>query len=125
ATLVLNGVPSQIVGVLPVDLRIATLTADVWTPRAMSRSARPRPAVPGSETWNVVGRLRPRVTIAQAQAEMTAIAARLNDQLPAVERKRGITLVPLALQVVGPESRQALWILAGAVFCVFLIAAAN
>ena len=125
ATLVLNGVPSRIVGVLPVDLPIATLTADVWTPRTMAEGARPRPAVPGSETWFVVGRLRPRVTFAQAQAEMTAIAARLNDQLPASERKRGITVVPLTLQVVGPESRQALWILAGAVFCVFLIAAAN
>ncbi|HEU4939402.1 MAG TPA: ABC transporter permease, partial [Vicinamibacterales bacterium] len=124
ATLVLNGVPSQIVGVLPVDLRIATRTADVWTPRTME-GARPRPAVPGPETWFVVGRLRPRVTIAQAQAEMTAIAARLNDQLPASERKRGITVVPLTLQLVGSESRQALWMLAGAVLCVFLIAAAN
>ena len=125
ATLVLNGVPSQIVGVLPVDLRIATLAADVWTPRTMSEGARPRPVAPGSETWNVVGRLRPGVSFAQAQAEMTAIATRLNDQLPAVERKRGITVVPLTLQLVGSESRQALWMLAGAVLCVFLIAAAN
>jgi putative ABC transport system permease protein len=125
ATLVLNGVTSQIIGVLPADLRVATLTVDVWTPRTMAEGGRARPAAPGPETWLVVGRLRPRVTFEQAQAEMTAIAARLNDQLPVAERKRGISVVPLTLQLVGFESRQALWMLAGAVFCVFLIAAAN
>ncbi len=125
AMLVLNGVPCQIIGVLPADFRIARLDADVWTPRTMSEGGRSRPAVPGPETWSVIARLRPHVTIAQAQAEMSAIAARLNDQLPAVERNRGISVVPLSLQLVGPESRQALWMLGGAVFFVFLIAAAN
>lgn len=123
ATLVLNGVASQIVGVLPPGFRIATLNADVWTPRAMSEGA--RPLTPAPETWFVIARLRSDVTLAQAQAEMTAIAVRLNDQLPAGERKRGISVVPLTLQLVGSESRRALWMLAGAVFCVFLIAAAN
>src|SRR4029450_4051354 len=54
-----------------------------------------------------------------------AIARRLNDQLPVAERNRGITVVPLSLYVVGPRSRLALWMLGGAVFFVFLIAAAN
>jgi predicted permease len=65
------------------------------------------------------------VTFDQAQAEMSAIARRLNDQLPAAERNRGISVVPLSLQMVGPQSRLALWMLAAALFCVFLIAAAN
>ena len=125
ATLVLNGAPSQIVGILPADFRIATLDADVWTPRTMSEDRQGRPAVAGPETWFVIGRLRAGVTVAQAQSEMSAIARRLNDQLPAIERTRGITIVPLSLQVVSPESRQALWVLGGAVFFVFLIAAAN
>jgi putative ABC transport system permease protein len=125
STLVLNGVPTQIVGVLPVDFRVATLAADVWTPRTMSEGGRARPAVAGPETWSVIGRLRPGVTVAQAQAEMTAIAVRLNDRLPTAERNRGITVVPLRLQLVGAESRLALWLLGAAVFCVFLIAAAN
>ena len=56
---------------------------------------------------------------------MSAIARRLNDQLPAAERNRGISVVPLSLYLVGPQSRLALWMLGGAVFCVFLIAAAN
>jgi predicted permease len=45
--------------------------------------------------------------------------------LPAAERNRGISVVPLSLYMVGSQSRLALWILGGAVFCVFLIAAAN
>ena len=65
------------------------------------------------------------MTFDQAQAEMSAVARRLNDQLPAAERNRGISVVPLSLYMVGPQSRLALWMLGGAVFCVFLIAAAN
>jgi putative ABC transport system permease protein len=65
------------------------------------------------------------VTLDQAQAEMSTVARRLNDQLPAAERNRAISVVPLSLYVVGRQSRLALWMLGGAVFCVFLIAAAN
>ena len=78
-----------------------------------------------AQTWFVVGRLRPTVTFDQAQAEMSAIARRLNDQLPAADRNRGISVVPLSLYMVGSQSRLALWMLGGAVFCVFLIAVAN
>ena len=119
ATLVLNGVPSQIIGILPADFQIARFDADVWEPHTTRRSVR------GGQTWFVIGRLRPGVTFDQAQAEMSAVARRLNDQLPAAERNQGITVVPLSLYVVGPQSRLALWMLGGAVFFVFLIAAAN
>ena len=119
ATLVLNGSPSQIIGILPAGFQIARLEADVWEPHATRRSVR------GGQTWFVTGRLRPGVTFDQAQAEMSAIARRVNDQLPAAERNQGITVVPLSLYVVGPQSRMALWMLGGAVFFVLLIAAAN
>jgi predicted permease len=119
ATLVLNGFPYQIIGILPVDFQIARLDADVWEPHTSRQSVR------GPETWFVVGRLRPTVTFDQTQAEMSAVSRRLNDQLPAAERNRGISVVPLSLYMVGPQSRLALWMLGGAVFCVFLIAAAN
>jgi predicted permease len=119
ATLVLNGFPSQIVGILPADFQIARFEADVWEPHTTRRSVR------GGQVWFVIGRLRPGVTFDQAQAEMSAVARRLNDQLPANDRNQGINVVPLSLHVVGPQSRLALWMLGGAVFCVFLIAAAN
>jgi putative ABC transport system permease protein len=91
----------------------------------MSKDWPTRHSVRGGDTWFVIGRLRPSVTFDQAQAEMSAIARRLNDQLPAAERNRGISVVPLSLQMVGSQSRVALWLLGGAVFCVLLIAAAN
>ncbi|MBI3401906.1 MAG: ABC transporter permease, partial [Acidobacteria bacterium] len=119
ATIVLNGLPSRIIGVLPAGFQIATLNADVWEPQTMSTSVR------GGDTWFVIGRLRPTVTFDHAQAEMSAIAGRLNDQLPAAERNRGISVVPLSLYMVGSQSRLGLWMLGAAVFCVFLIAAAN
>ena len=56
---------------------------------------------------------------------MNAIARRLDEQLPAADRNRGISVVPLSVQVTGPSARLALWMLTGAVFCVLLIAATN
>ena len=77
------------------------------------------------ETWFVVGRLRPDVTFEQAQAEMSAIARRLDDQLPAADRNRGISVVPLSLQWSDAKRGWRCGCSSGAVFCVFLIAAAN
>ena len=122
STIVLNGLPSQIIGILPAGFQIAKLDADVYT---MSEDWETRHSVRGGDTWFVVGRLRPTVTFDPAQAEMSAIARGLNDQLPAADRNRGISVVPLSLYMVGPQSRLALWMLGGAVFCVFLIAATN
>jgi predicted permease len=56
---------------------------------------------------------------------MSAIARRLDEQLPAADRNRGISMVPLSVQVTGRSARLALWMLSGAVFCVLLIAATN
>ena len=119
ATLVLNGVPATIVGVLPAGFQVARFDPDVWQPHTTSRAAR------GPQTWWVIGRLRPAATFDQAQAEMSAVARHLNDRLPATERNQGISVVPLNLYMVGPQARLALWMLGGAVFCVFVIAAAN
>src|SRR5262249_26793484 len=68
ATIVLDGVPSQIIGVLPADFQIARLDADVWKPHMRSGSQSLR----GGDTWFAIGRLRPTVTFEQAQAEMSA-----------------------------------------------------
>lgn len=119
APLVLNGFPSQIIGILPPDFQVASFDADVWEPHTTHHSVR------GDQTWFVIARRRPDVTFDQAQAEMSAVARRLSDRLPAAERNQRVSVVPLSLYVVGPQSRLALWMLGGAVFCVFLIAAAN
>ena len=119
AALVINGMPSRIVGVLPAGFEIARVDADVWQVHTTRRGVR------GGQTWFVVGRLRSGATFDQAQSEMSAVARRVNEPLPAVERNQGVGVVPLSLYAVGPQPRRALWMLGGAVFCVFLIAAAN
>jgi predicted permease len=122
ATILLNGLPCQIIGILPAGFKIATLDADVYR---MSEDWENRLSVRGANTWFVVGRLRPSVTFDHAQTEMSALAGRLNAQLPAAEKNRGISVVPLSVYMVGSQSRLALWMLTGSGFCVFLIAAAN
>jgi predicted permease len=119
STLVLDGLPSEVIGILPADFKVARLDAEFWEPHSSRQSVR------GGQAWSVIGRLRPTVTFEQAQAEMSAIARRLNARLPAAERSREISVVPLSLYMVGPQSRLALWMLGGAVFCVLLIAAGN
>ena len=119
ATLVVNGAPAQIAGVLPSEFLIGRLDADVWQAHTTPRGVR------GGQTWFAVARLRPGTSFAQAQAEMSAIARRTSERLPAAERGQGISVVPLNLSVVPPSSRLALWMLGGAVLCLFLIAAAN
>jgi predicted permease len=119
ATLVLDGLPSRIIGVLPRDFRVAALSADVWEPHPNHQAVR------GPETWFVLGRLRPGVTIDRAQTEMRAIAHRLKEQLPADEANRTIRVVQFRLFMIGRQSRFALWLLSATVFCLFLIAAAN
>src|ERR1041384_7821039 len=56
---------------------------------------------------------------------MSAIARRLAAELPLAERNRGVRVGSLGFHVVGPRPRLALWMLAGAVFLVLLIAATN
>lgn len=121
----LDGLSSRIIGVLPAGFHFPKLAAEVWEPHTLFPDWPARRAVRGVDTWSVVARLQPNVSFEQAQAEMTALAHSLDEHMPAAERNRGITVVPLSLHVVGARSRLALWLLAAAVGCVLLIAASN
>jgi predicted permease len=125
ASIELDGLPSQIIGILPAGFQFGQLNADVWEPHTIFPDWEVLRGVRGANSWFVIGRLRPNVTFEQAQAEMSAIASRLDAQLPASDRNRGISVVPLSLQVTGSKARLALWMLIGAVFCVLFIAATN
>ncbi|MPY87031.1 MAG: FtsX-like permease family protein [Luteitalea sp.] len=124
ASIELDGRPSRIIGILPAEFQRDD-DADVWEPHTMFPDWEALRGARGTGSWSVLGRLRPNVTIDQAQAEMNAIARRLDEQVPAADRTRGISVVPLSHAVVGSRSRLALWMLTAAVFCVLLIAAAN
>jgi predicted permease len=125
ATLVLDGFPSQIIGILPAAFATPAFDADVWEPHTLFSDWEARRAARGAGSWLVIGRLRPDVTLDHAQSEMNAIARDLDRQLQVGERNRGVSIVPLEQYLVAPRSRLALSMLTGAVLCVLLIAAAN
>jgi putative ABC transport system permease protein len=132
-TLTLNGNSFEIVGVMPSDFNVnkavmltvnAIERADLWLPLAMSDSARTNRA---NEDFNIFGKLKPGVTVAEAQAEMDVIAGRMKQQFPDNYPPDGgltISVAPLLEQVVG-DIGPALPVLFGAVGFVLLIACAN
>jgi putative ABC transport system permease protein len=73
----------------------------------------------------VLGRLKPGVTAAQASSAMDAIAARIAEISPATNKGWGVTIDPLRESLVGTELRTTSLVLAGVVVLVLLLACAN
>lgn len=132
-TIVLNGIGHEIIGVMPSSFTLPrevmnTLggaeEAEVLVPLRLGPQATQRR---NGEDFNIMARLKPGVTFAQAQAEMDALTARLREQHPDFYPPRGgltFSVVPLQDEVVG-DVRSPLLILVGAVGVVLLIACAN
>jgi putative ABC transport system permease protein len=119
-TIQLNGEPFTVVGVMPQQLKFPTW-ADVWLPLVWTAEQR---AVRGNHNYRVVGRLRDGVDVRRAQAEMTTISKRLEQQYPADNKGWGAVVIPLHDDMVS-DVRWGLLVLLGAVACVLLIACAN
>lgn len=109
----------RIIGVMPQGFEYPD-EAELWTPLALGPSSYPR----SLHFLRVVARLERGVGLASAQAEMTGIARRLDEQYPDTNEGRGIVLVPLLEDVVG-KVRPALLMLLGAAGLVLLIACGN
>jgi predicted permease len=78
----------------------------------------------GSHSLDAIARLKPGVTIEQAQADLATIAANLEKQHPDTNSYFGVAFRPLREELIG-DVRPALYVLFGAVLCVLLIANAN
>jgi putative ABC transport system permease protein len=124
-SIVIDGRPSQVIGVVPQAFEAVAFDFDIWEPHTRFADWDERRAARGQGSWFVVGRLRPDVSVEQAQAEMTGLAIALDEPLPAPERSGGITLMPLGTYIVGPRPRLVLWMMSGAIVLVLLIAVAN
>jgi putative ABC transport system permease protein len=120
-TITLNGAGFQVVGVMPAGFQFPSREDQFWTPIAFTPQQAARR---GSHYLDVVARLKEGVTLEQAQAEMSTIASRLQQQYPQSNTDVGATVVPLQEQLVG-DIKPALLVLLGAVGFVLLVACAN
>jgi predicted permease len=118
----LNREPYTVVGVMPTGFDFPS-NDEVWFPLPQDEVAGQHR---GDHYLRVIGKLKPGVSIAQAQSEMDTIAARLRQAYPKENGgiDIGVNVVSLHEQTVG-EVRRALLLLLAAVGCLLLIACAN
>jgi len=116
----LNDRKYDVIGVMPAGFQFPS-DSQLWSPQDMDTKSLGRR---GTHWLNAIGRLKPGVTLEQAQAEMTLIAGQLEKQYPDSNHKVGASLVGMHEDVVG-ESRASLLMMLGAVVLVLLIACAN
>ena len=114
----LSGVPHTVIGVAQPALRLHH-EVDVWAPLVTDTTLGRR-----ADFLTVIGRLRPGVTVAQAQEELSTIAARLEREYPESNSGWSAEVVGLQEDMVGGV-RPALLVFMGAVGLVLLIACAN
>jgi putative ABC transport system permease protein len=122
-TIPVDGRPFLVVGIMPASFRFAPFwatRAEIWTPLDLADRVTDR----AGRSLRMFGRLKDGVSVAQAQAEMTGIAARLERDHPATNTDVRITVRPLLDKVVA-GIRPTLLALVAMVTCVLLIACAN
>jgi predicted permease len=118
-SVLLNGVSRTIVGVMPDSFHLPRTETALWVNL--------RPAAPnrrGPFFYRGIGRLRPGVSLAQAQADTNAIAHDIELANPRTYKRLQMPMLPLRDALVG-NSRSSLEVLLGAVFFVLLIATVN
>ncbi len=116
-TLILDGTPHTVIGVLPRGFRF-NWNADIWRVAARPGEMRDR------HNYHLVGRLKPDVSIMQAQLDIDAISRSLERAYPESNKGKGLRLVTLQ-EYLGGEVRTGLLLPSAATGCLLLIACAN
>ena len=108
------------IGVLPGNSEFDRRSSELWIPLAF-----PAQVARDYHYLSAVARLKPGVSVQQAQAEMSAIAGRIAALYPAMKKDWGATVDRYIDRVVGPQTRLSLLVLMAAVVAVLLIGCAN
>lgn len=119
-TVSLNFEKYTVVGILPAKVNYPE-SVDVWIPAQMAVDYLGRR---GNYSYRVLARLKPGVTISQAQADMSAVTRHLAEEYPVTNSNLGAQIVPLKKLLTG-DSRPQLLVLLGAVSLVLLVGCAN
>ena len=111
----------RVAGVMPSSFRFPVRDVDLWEPSPVNA---PYAQDRNSSWFNVIGRLKPGVTLAQARADLSTVQGQLARQYPASDGKLTVVIEPLKSVLLGgtPES---LWLLYGSVSLLLLIACTN
>jgi putative ABC transport system permease protein len=111
----------SVVGVMPASFLFPVRDVDVWFPVQMGA-----PYMQNREdTWYVaIGRLKPGVSLQQAQANLATVQAQLGKAFPKTDADLAVAIQPLKETTVG-SARRSLWILFGSVSLLLLIACTN
>lgn len=120
-TIGLNGIPHNVIGVLPRDSSFDRGFADIWTPLAF----KPHELTRDFHWLRSFARLKPGVSLDQARAEMQAIGASIARDYPDSNKGWSVTVDRLEERIVGPQLRQSLYVLMAAVGAILLIGCAN
>ena len=119
----LDDQPREVIGVMPPGFRGLTFDADVWVPLGASLGEAGM-SQRGGRWLAAVGRLEPGRTAEEAQSQLTAAAARLEELYPDTNRERGADLLSLRDYYVA-QTRPLLLMVLGGVGLLLLIACAN
>jgi putative ABC transport system permease protein len=115
----INGRTSTVIGVMPAGFKFPEV-AELWMPMGLTDKLFTRT----DHGLDSIARLKPNITLEQAQAEMNVIARRIEERHPVTNEGLGVNVFRLRDRLVG-DYRQALLILLGVVVFVLLIACAN
>src|SRR5204862_6284778 len=122
-SVILNGKSSIVIGVMPPSFRFPSGDVDLWQPLPIAANS----SNLGNHYLNLVGDLKPEVSLQQSNAEMKTILARIEGKYPAYYGGavgRGVNLVPLRGQMVGNVRPTVLVLMVGVGF-MLLIACTN
>ncbi len=120
STLVVNGWATTVIGVLPAGFFFRH-PVDIWAPM---RDGGPATGVRRFHNWTLVGRLKPEVSLAQAQAQIDVISAQLQEAYPDSNEDKGLHLTELH-EALTSQYEDLLFLLMGAIGLVLLIACGN